>query len=104
MEIVKMTIAEGPEFVIMFISFLQFLIFVFSLIAIYKLWMSVIEFLGQKSTSRAKILAGVLGGTKIEGEGKNLKFKAIGTGLGGTVAILGVAVLAMYVIGNHVVT
>ena len=104
MEIVRMGLAEGPESVIMFISFLQFLIFVFSLIAIYKLWMSVIEFLGQKSTSRSKILAGVLGGTRIEGEGKNLKLKAIGTGLGGTVAILGVAVLAMYVIGNHVVT
>ena len=66
--------------------------------------MSVIEFLGHKSTSRAKILVDILGGTKVEGQAKHVKLKAIGTGLGGTVSILGVAVLAMYVHDNHVVT
>ncbi len=98
-----MTIGKGPDYVILFIVLLQFLIFAFSLYAIYKLWMSVIEFLSQKSTSRAKMLAGILGGTEFEGSAKNLKLKAIGTGLGGTVSILGVAVLAMYVLGNHIV-
>ena len=103
MELLTTDLAKGPDYVILFIVFLQFLIFSFSLWAIYKLWMSVIEFLGHKSTSRAKILAGILGSSEVEGSAGNLKIKAIGTGLGGTVSILGVAVIAMYVLGNHVV-
>ncbi len=95
--------AEGPDFVILFIVILQFLIFAFSLYAIYKLWMAVIEFLSQKPTSKAKIIASILGAAEVEGSTKSLKFKAIGTGLSGTVSILIVAVLAMYVLGNHVV-
>jgi len=97
-------LVEGPPFAILIIATLQFLIFAFSLWAIFKLWMSVIEFLGQKSTGRARLLAGLLGGAEVAASFKKLKFKAIGAGLGGTVTILGVAVLAMSVLGNHVVT
>lgn len=99
-----LTLAKGPDYVILVIATLQFFIFIFSLWAIYKLWMAVIDFIGHKSTARADLLASILGKAEIGGEGNSLKFKAIGTGLGGTVTILGVAVLAMYVLGNHIVT
>jgi hypothetical protein len=66
--------------------------------------MTVIEFLGQQPSGKAKLLANVLGRAEVGGSGTALKVKAVGAGLGGTVVILGVAVLAMYVLGNHVVT
>jgi hypothetical protein len=95
---------KGPSYVVLFIALLQFVVFVLSLWAIFKLWMTVIEFLGQQPSGKAKLLANVLGRAEVGGSGTALKVKAVGAGLGGTVVILGVAVLAMYVLGNHVVT
>lgn len=101
---VALPLAKGPDYVVIFIAFLQFVVFALSLWAMFKLWMAVIDFLGQKPTGRAELLASVLGRVEVGGTGKGLKLKAVGAGLGGTVTILGVAVLAMYVLGNHVVT
>lgn len=62
------------------------------------------EFIGNKSTKRAELLAKVLGKAEVSGSGEKFKVRAVGAGLGGTVTILAVAVLAMYVLGNHTVT
>jgi choline-glycine betaine transporter len=104
MMILSASVAQGPSYVIILIAVLQFFVFVLSLWAIFKLWMAVIEFVGQRPTEKARLLASVLGRAEVGGSGTALKVKAVGAGLGGTITILGVAVLAMYVLGNHVVT
>ena len=96
--------SEGPIHLISFVVILQFLIFAFSLVVIFKLWMSIIELLRHKSTFRARLLARILGDTEMEGSVKNLLIKVIGIGLCGTVSVLGISVFAMSVIGNHVVS
>ena len=95
---------RGPSPVIMLLAVLQFATFAGALWLLFKLWMTVFEFMGNKPTERAKLLAGVLGRSEVGASAGPLRVRAVGAGLGGTVAILGIAVLAMYVLGDHVVT
>ena len=94
----------GPDFVVLAISLLQLLIFLSSLVAIYKIWMAVINFIGDQPNKKGELLVKMLGNINASADVGELKSKAIGTGLAGTVAILVLAVAAMYVIGNHTVT
>ena len=48
---------QGPDYVIILIVFIQFNVFTLSLWMIFKLWMTVFEFLGKRTTERARILA-----------------------------------------------
>src|ERR1700690_2254360 len=60
---------QGPAAVVTFIAVLQVAVFVLSLWAIFKLWMTVIEFVTQKPTINARALAQILGRSEAGGAG-----------------------------------
>jgi hypothetical protein len=94
-------IGSGP--VVITAMVLQFMILLFALFLVYKIWSSVITYLKDADDAKAKWLANMLGKGEVGGKIGKTSFKAIGSGLGVTTVILGIAVLAMIVIGNHTV-
>lgn len=95
--------STGPSEVVLTIVIIQAAIFFSSLFGVFKLWMGVFDFLGNKSTRRAEILASIIGTVEAEGSNDLVKGKIKTTGFIGTLLILAIAVGAMYVVGDHVV-
>ena len=95
----------GSAFVIIIAMVLQFAVFIFSLVIIYKLWSILINAIKGSNNATAKVLANLLGGFSAKGENKTpsiiAKMKIGGFGLLGTIVILVLACIAMYVIGHH---
>ncbi|MGV2990044.1 hypothetical protein ACE1OE_20615 [Vibrio sp. E150_011] len=94
----------GPDFVVLTIALMQIIIFMSSLFAIYRIWIAVINFVGDQPSKKSDVLIKILGNIDTSADVNVLKTRAVGTGVASTVAILTLAVAAMYVIGNHTVT
>jgi len=96
--------ADGGPIVILAIISLQFLIFTFSLWVVYRLWKAVLSFLDKNNMHKSSLLNSIIGRVDMDSSNKEIKVKAVSTGLGGTILIIALAVVAMHVIGNHSVT
>lgn len=91
--------ASAPSesaWVIVLIIFLQTAIFLLSMFGVYKMWKDIIHFITNSSDSKIRYFLKAIGG----GEVSYSKTKVMGTGIGITILILAVTVLAMFVIGN----
>ncbi len=94
----------GPSWIIALIVCALFATFIGALWVVYKIWMTVIDVVANKSADKSNRLAAILGKSEVGVEMKGVRAKAVGVGLSATIAILALAVAAMWVLNNQTVT
>ena len=88
----------------MLIVCILFLMFAGALSVVYKIWMTVIDVVANKSADKSNRLAAILGKSELGVDMKGVRTKAVGVGLSATIAILALAVAAMWVLNDQTVT
>jgi len=95
--------AVGPRGVVTLVVCILFVMFAGALWVVYKIWMTVIDVVANKSAEKSSRLAAILGKSELGVDMKGVRAKAVGVGLSTTIAILALAVAAMWVLNNQTV-
>jgi len=95
--------ARGPSGVVALVVCILFVMFAGALWVVYKIWITVIDVVANKSADKSNRLAAILGKSEVGVDMKGVRTKAVGVGLSATIAILALAVAAMWVLNNQTV-
>lgn len=96
--------SAGPSWLVVITEIFLLTIFCGALWVVYKIWMRAMDHSEQRPEGDEKRTSSLFGKTEAGFQSKSFRFKAAGAGLGGTIVILALAVVAMYILNNQVVT